>query len=272
MRILVSLKIVPDLDLLQNKEWTIINNLPVETGYVKKVINTYDESALELALKMADHCKEKSLDIELIALTIGKPYAGLFLKRLLALGYHKTYLVNSNLDLQFNPDAVATIIASFAKLYGPLDLIVMGMQSSDGDNAKTALLVAEELAWPCITGVTGFNYQSSKQISVNNISDQGLVKQTVHAPCMLTIGNAPGSILRVPTLKEIKSAQAKEVNHLAPEELNCKAEDLVMQSSAEIQELEAIDNHREGKIIKEATVDEKARLIYNNYLKGWLNK
>jgi len=271
MRILVTLKVVPDLDLLRDKKWTIKNNLPVETAYVKKAINTYDESALELALKMADQRKAINLETELFALTIGEAYADLFLKKLLALGFNKTYRVNSELDLRFNPEAVAAIITSFIGECGPFDLIIMGMQSSDGDNAKTALLTAEELAWPCITGVTGFYSDRSDQVAVENISDQGLVQQTIRTSCILAVGNAPSSLLRVPTLKAIKKAAEKDINILTLEELKAKPEDLLLQSNTRIQELETVDNSRESIIIDGASTEEKAHFLYNNYLKGWMS-
>jgi electron transfer flavoprotein beta subunit len=271
MRILVSLKVVPDLDLLRDKKWTIKNNLPVETAYVKKIINTYDESALELTLKMADHRKAMNLETELFALTIGEAYADLFLKNLLALGFTKTYRVNSDLDLRFNPEAAAMLIASFTGNYEPFDLLIMGMQSSDGDNAKTALLTAEELAWPCISGITNYYSDQSDLVAVESISDQGLVKQTVRTPCILAVGNAPGSLLRVPTLKAIKKAAEKDIRILTLEELNAKSEDLLLQSNAELQELETVDNNRESIIIEGASAEEKAHLLYENYLKGWLS-
>lgn len=271
MRVLISFKVVPDLDLLRDKDWTINNNLPVQTAYVKKVINAYDESALELALKMAERCKSDDQKPELIALTVGETYADIFLKKLLALGFNKTYRVQNNLDLRFNPYATAMIISAFAKKYGPFDLIAMGMQSSDGDNAKTALLTAEELAWPCITGVTGFEPAVAGLFAVSSISDQGLVNQTVHPPCILAVGNAPSSLLRVPTLRAIKTAAEKDIGLLSPESLNCKPETLASGNDTELRELEAVNNTRDGIIIEGATAEEKARLLYENHLKGWLN-
>jgi electron transfer flavoprotein beta subunit len=55
MNVLVCFKIVPDLDQLSGSDWVIDGCSRVETRFVKRMINPYDESALELALKMADH-------------------------------------------------------------------------------------------------------------------------------------------------------------------------------------------------------------------------
>lgn len=271
MRILVSFKVVPDLDLLRGREWTVKDNFPVEPAYAKKVINTYDESALELALKMADRSSEPGQKTELAALTIGEAYADLFLKKLLALGFHRACRVESSLDLRFNPCATAAIIAAFAGKYGPFDCITMGLQSSDGDNARTALLAAEELSWPCITGVTGFSPTGAGQVAVSNISDQGLTRQTVRTPCILAVGNAPSTLLRVPTLKAIKAAAAKEIKLLSPEDLNCKPVKLAADSDIELQGLETVHNSREGIIIEGTSAEEKAHLLYDRYLKGWLS-
>lgn len=271
MRILVLFKIVPDLDLLQDKEWTIKNTLPVETAYVKKIINVYDESALELTLKMADHSINNEQQIELSALTIGEPHADLFLKKLLALGFNNTYRVQCSADLRFNPYAIAYIITAFASQYGPYDLIAMGMQSSDGDNAKTALLVAEMLTWPCITGVTGFELRDLDLVAVRNINDQGLVEQLVHEPAVLAVGNAPCSLLRVPTLRDIKSAADQEIAIISLQSLGCDLKKLNRQNDTELESLNTVNNTRAGLVIEGTSAEEKARLLYEKHLKGWLS-
>lgn len=272
MRILVALKVVPQLDLLRGNNWTIKNNLPVETAYVKKVINPYDESALELALRLAEQRKAKNLKTDLHALTISEPSADLFLKKMLALGFKQAYRVNTEEDLLFNPEAAAAIIAAFLGECEPFDLIVMGMQSSDGDNAKTALLTAEELAWPCLTGVTGFYSHGSKLVAVESLNDGGAMGQLVSPPCILAVGNAPCSLLRVPTLKAIKNAAEKNISLLTLEDLKIKPGSLFMQNNPALQKLEVVDNSRKSIIIEGASAEEKARSLYELYLKGWMSK
>jgi electron transfer flavoprotein beta subunit len=54
MRILVSFKVTPDFEALREADWAAAAADGVETRYVRRIINCFDESALELALRVAD--------------------------------------------------------------------------------------------------------------------------------------------------------------------------------------------------------------------------
>ena len=271
MRILVTFKIVADLDLLRNKSWTITDNRPEEPDYVKKIINPYDESALELALKLADNFAGKGLISEMHALTLDNKQADIVLKRLLACGFNNAHRVECPLDLQFNSPAVATVIAAYLKHYIMPDLIIMGMQSSDGDNAKTPFLTAEELGWPCISGVTGFSHCDSNLIKIQSAGEQQVIEQTISLPCILAVGNAPSQYLRVPTLKAIKAASDKKIEVSTLDRINLTPEQLIAKNDTELVKLIASENKRAGLIIEGASAEEKAACLYNRYLKRWLS-
>ena len=54
MNILVCFKAVPDIELLRDEDWEIDENLQVDTSFLKRDLNSYDESALEIALRLLD--------------------------------------------------------------------------------------------------------------------------------------------------------------------------------------------------------------------------
>jgi electron transfer flavoprotein beta subunit len=272
MRIINCFKIVADLEQIRGNHWTINENRPEDPAFVKKVFNPYDESALELSLKMADQLKNTGSPADLTALTIDSKQADLFLKRLFASGFSQVYRIDHPGDnLLFQPVTVAAILVAFIRTLGLPDLIVMGMQSSGGDNAKTALLLAEKLSWPCITGVTGFESSEQGLLAVQCVSDQGSIEQTLRPPCLLAVGNAPNSYLRVPTLKSIKAAGATTINETALEDLQLNPDRLHKDSDTQLIRLCNIDKSRAGKLIEADTAEEKAAFLYNNYLKGRLN-
>jgi electron transfer flavoprotein alpha/beta subunit len=272
MRIINCFKIVADLEQIRGNHWTINENRPEDPVFVKKVFNPYDESALELSLKMADQLNSCNSPVDLAALTIDSKQADLFLKRLFASGFNQVYRINNPGDsLLFQPVAVADILTAFIRVLGLPDLIVMGMQSSGGDNAKTALLLAENLSWPCITGVTGFNSPEQGLLTVQCLSDQGSIEQTLHPPCLLAVGNAPNSHLRVPTLKSIKTAGATTINQYDLDDLKLNPDRLYKDSDTQLIGLCNIDRGRAGKLIEADTVEEKAAFLYNKYLKSRLN-
>ena len=272
MRIINCFKIVADLEQIRGNHWTINDNRPEDPAFVKRVINPYDESALELSLKMADQLKKSGRPVDLTALTIDGKQADLFLKRLFASGFNQLCRINHpGEDLLFQPLAVAEILAAFIRDLGLPDLIVMGMQSSGGDNAKAALLLAENLSWPCITGVTGFSSTEQDLVAVQCISDQGIIEQTLRPPCLLAVGNAPNSYLRVPTLKSIKTAGTLAIHRSDLENLQLDPGRLITNCDTQLIDLRNLDKSRAGELIEADTAEDKAARLYNSYLKGRLN-
>ncbi|MFU8793809.1 MAG: electron transfer flavoprotein subunit beta/FixA family protein [Dethiobacteria bacterium] len=270
MYILTCFKVVPDLDKLSGSSWTIDDQLNIETAFVSKMINPYDESALEIALQLSDQITTSGTTAELSAITIGNSQADLYLKSLRALGYKKACRINCSIDLRFNPEYIAALIGAYVKQNNPCDLILMGRQSGEGDNAKTPFITAEIIGWPCIADVLKVDYISPKLISVTNLTDNGILRQTVKLPCLLTVGNAPNSHLRVPTLKAIKTVGNEPARVIEDKNLIKFVKPGQKINGAKLLGLELIDHTRQGIIIEGNSAEEKALLLYNNYLKGWL--
>jgi len=270
MNVLVCFKILPDLDQLSVSDWLVDGCSRVETRFVKKIINPYDESALELALKLADQARGKALTSNLNALTIADSEANLTLKSLRALGYQEAVRIEADRDLDFAPENVATLIAAYVLSTDRLDLIMMGRQSGVGDNAKTPLLTAELLQWPCITQVTAVEKDSAGTYKVTAMTDEGTVIRVIEPPCVLAVGNAPSSTLRVPTLKAIKEQAEIPVKTYTADELRNATPHLPLKPDAELLKIEVVNRKREGIIIEGADATEKAQILYQSYLKGWL--
>jgi electron transfer flavoprotein beta subunit len=270
MNVLVCFKIVPDLDQLSGSDWVVDGCSRVETRFVKRMINPYDESALELALKMADQARGGGVTLGLNALTIADSGANLTLKSLRALGYQEAVRIEADRDLDFAPEDFAALIAAYVLSTDRLDLILMGRQSGVGDNAKTPLLTAELLQWPCITQVIAVKKESTGSYLVTAMADEGVVTRIIELPCVLAVGNAPSSTLRVPTLRAIKEQSSIPVKAYTAAELIKAAPTLPVNPGAELLTLEVVNRNRGGLIIEGADATEKAQILYQSYLKGWL--
>jgi len=146
----------------------------------------------------------------------------------------------------------------------------MGRQSGVGDNAKTPLLTAELLRWPCITQVTAVKKESAGNYLVSAMADEGIVTRIIKPPCVLAVGNAPSSTLRVPTLRAIKEQSAIAVKTYAAAELISTSPPLPANQGTELLTLEVVNRRRGGLIIEGADATEKAQILYQSYLKGWL--
>lgn len=269
MRLLGCFKIVPDMEALGSKDWEVSDSLFVDLSYVRPVWNCFDESALEMLLKLSDSSEGFNVLVNLWALTIGGKSADAYLKTLYALGYEKAVRVESEEDLRFRPQWTAGVIAAYVKKFSEIDGIVMGSVSSDGNNAITPLLTAEALGWPCITQVTKMEPVDERHIQVTSMQDDGKVTRTVALPCVFVIGNASSSYLRVPTLKDRMKKGKKPVEYWTAEQLGCLTED--SQEGLTLEKLFVKNQERPGIRIQGKDAREKAEKLYHDYLKERLD-
>ena len=104
MRILVSFKVTPDFEALREADWVAAAaGDGVETRYVRRVLNCFDESALELALRLSESLAGRGVEADLGALSVGGREAEPYLTTLLALGYERAARVEPEAALDFAP-------------------------------------------------------------------------------------------------------------------------------------------------------------------------
>lgn len=223
-----------------------------------------------MMLKLSDLSEGFDVVYELSVLTVGRRQHEAFLKTLYALKFEHVVRVEAeeDKDIRFCPEIIADLAAGYITDTSPQDVVIMGVQSSEGSNGKTPLLLAEELGWPCITEVTALEPVDEGHLKVTSEEDGHTAVQVVGVPCVLAVGNAPSSYLRVPTLKDKMKLGKKPIEHIVPnwDQLLEKERDV------ELTELAAVEERRDAVVIEGDTPEEKARQLYESYLKGRLEK
>lgn len=266
MNILVCFTVMPELESMLDEDWVVDQNLHIDVGFLKQVLNCFDESALELAMRFSEAAQSLHLSPKLSALTIAGPEATAILKTLAALRFDPVVRIESDQDLRFQSMSIAAILSRYVVERAPLDVVLTGIQSGIGENAKTPLLVAEMLEWPCITQVIEIEPVDETQLTVTCQVDNGLLQQTIQAPCVLSVGNAAYSYLRVPTLTDRIQCGKKphEVLHAGDFDASDEGVQLI--------DLDVVKHERAGTLIEGATPEEKAATLYAAYLKERLEK
>jgi len=266
MNILVCFIAASDLDKLIDEDWAIDKNLQIDTSFLKPTLNSYDESALEIALRLSDASDKTKVPIHHKALTIAGTPATNILKALNALLFKQVVRIDSQDDFRFRPGTIASILSQYVLKHAPQDVLFLGRQSSVGENAKTHLLVAEMLGWPCITQVTGIELMDKNHLMVTSQIDDGQIRQQIQTPCVLSIGDVPNTFLRVPTIKDrmLYGKRPIEVLPIKDFQLPDETEELI--------DLKAISHERHGIFIEGETPEQKARELYEAYLKERLEK
>ncbi len=152
MNIAVCIKQTPDTEtrvkIADDGKWIVEDD-------IQWIINPYDESAVEQALLLTE---EHGGEVTVISL--GPERIEKSIREALAMGAHKAI----RLDTGHMPiDSLATARALIPVLEaGGYDLIFMGQQAVDGDNAQVPQFIAQALKVPCVTAVEEFHLEDGK--------------------------------------------------------------------------------------------------------------
>ena len=218
MKLLVSFKICHNLELLREEDIAMKGEMGIDTHFLPNIINCYDESALELALRLRD--KTEEFPVELSAFTVGNEQTELTLKGLRALGFTHTIRVKDEHEItNFSPEIVAETMATYIK-ENPQDCILLGREAPVGNQGVMAQLVAEKIKYPLVGPVIDILAIDQKSITILVSNEGSIQKQTIKLPCVLCVGNAVISKLRVATLRErmkVSKTQSEYVSLVYPD-------------------------------------------------------
>jgi electron transfer flavoprotein beta subunit len=226
-RVLVGVKRVIDYAVRVRVDKT---GSGVELANTKMSMNPFCEIAVEEAIQL----KEKGLADEVVAVSIGPKQAQETLRSALAMGADKAVHVATDvrLDQELNPLAVAQLLQKVVEAQEP-DLVIVGKQSIDGDNATTAPMLAELLGWSQATFAAGVDVAADGATAeVERETDAGTETVKVSLPAVISADlrlNTP----RYPKLPNIMKAKKKPLDQLAAADLGVDlAPSIVVESVA----------------------------------------
>ncbi len=279
MKIAVCFKTIADYSRLSEKDWVWNKDYFPDTGFVRHIFNCFDESALEMALKLSNPLEKSTDKAELTALTVDDSQSDLFLRHLIATGYDQVVRIqcnktqcNKTIDLRFNPKAISCLIAAYIKQENH-QLALFGMQGGEGDNCQTGFLVAEKLGWPCIREVTQVVRSKLQDcLEVTSRIDGATLVETVQLPLVLTSGQSRESpYLPIPNLKQKLNAKKKQVRILSSTELGVGNEFLISKDKTLI-DLARPQARQSCVFLKDQDTQSLVRHLYDQYLKDRLDQ
>lgn len=218
MKIIVCLKEVPDMEahFRLTSDQTAIES----EGLVYKM-NPFDECAVEEALKL----KEK-FQGEVVLLTLGPDSAKQTIRKGLAMGADRALHIRDSAFAQSDAFVTAKALSKAAQL-APFDLILTGVQSEDGLNMQTGIMMAELLNLPHVSILTRLEISDGgKKAKVTRELEGGLLEEVAcDLPAVFTIQTGI-NVPRYPTLPGIMKAKTKEIKDLKLADLGMNAKDV----------------------------------------------
>ena len=178
MEILVCIKQVPGSNKV---EVDPVTGVLKRTGADAKM-NPYDLFALEAGLRI----REK-YGGSVSVLTMGPPQAKAILYEAFAMGADKGGLIT---DRKFGgADVLATsyTLSQGIRKFGKFDLIICGLQTTDGDTAQVGPEVSETLGIPCVCNVRSIDGVENDHIVVDMEMSEDIERLKVPFPCLITV-------------------------------------------------------------------------------------
>lgn len=203
MKVVVCVNHVPDTE---TKIKIGSDTLSIDRTGVNYMLSPYDEIAVEEALRM----REKFTG-EVIAISLGGDAHKETLRKALAMGVDKALLLKD--DVVRDSFGVASALAAEIKTIAP-DVILVGKQSIDFDDAQVGTLVAELLGLPSVAVVVKIDIADGKAVCEREIEGgHETVETKLPAVFLAQKGlNDP----RYPSLKGIMAAKSKPIEEKAP--------------------------------------------------------
>ena len=202
MEILVCIKQVPGSNKV---EVDPVTGVLKRTGADAKM-NPYDLFALETGLRL----REK-YGGSVSVLTMGPPQAESILYEAFAMGADKGGLIT---DRKFGgADVLATsyTLSQGIRKFGTFDLIICGLQTTDGDTAQVGPEVSEALNIPCVCNVRAIDKVENNHIVVDMEMSEDVEKLKVPFPCLITIQKDICEP-RLPSYKKQKATANREIS------------------------------------------------------------
>jgi len=210
MRILVCVKQV--IDTAARIE---ISNGKVDGAGLAKVLNPYDEFALEEAIRI----RERKPDTEIILVSLGPECFQDTLRAGLAMGANRAVHLFDPLFDDLNSLTKAYLLGKAANLLG-FDLIFCGRQAVDDDMAQIGPALAVYLKIPCVTIVTRLEFLKDWKMALATRQIEGgseIIESTLPALFTCQKGlNEP----RLPSLKGIMASKKKEIEIINADSLS----------------------------------------------------
>jgi len=252
MNILLAFKAEPDLSMLAEDDWqaSARSGTRPDRTLMRAVMGNDEQGAAELMLL----ARETNPALELSAVTIGDERALPGLRNLAALGFSRQTLLLSPDDLRFSSTFVAEQLATQAR-ENTAQLVLLGSQSSEGQNGQTAWLLAEMLGWPCLSSVRGLRVDGDG-FTVECEDQHQRSLWHIDRPAVLRVSNRGQMALRVPGMRARLAAAKADI-----EQRQCDA----AVSAISCLRLERHIARRSGIIINEPA-KQAAQRLWNDYL------
>ena len=256
MKIVVLLKQTPDTEA---KMTIHADGKSIEMNGVKKIVNPYDEFAIEEALKI----KQNIGAGEVIIASFGSPDTKERILRGLAMGADRGILISHEGLENCDAFVVSKVLSELIKSENA-ELVLCGKQAIDDDNMHVIGMTAEFLDWPHINVVSKVDVSEKKARVEREVEGGQIEVYEVELPVILGANKSLNSP-RYASVPGIMKAKKKPFEMKKPQDYSLDINQLTSESKTEFVAFEMPPEKPAGKLFKdepvEVMVDQVVKLL-----------
>jgi len=222
MKIVICAKEVLDPDAVDN--YVLAGKLEIgDDGKtltqkaIPRLINAYDEQAIECALKLRDAGVDCQIHVVALAADPTK-----ILQHAIAMGADEVAAIAVDTG-SVDGYATAALLAAFVTSLGGVDVVLCGRQASDGDQGVVPAMLGEMLGMPIVTIARAVEMVGPSTVRVTRVTPDGDEIVEVACPAVITISNEFGPP-RYPTGLRTMKARKVKPTQVSPESLSLGAD------------------------------------------------
>ena len=171
---------------------------------IPRIINAYDEQAMEAALRIRD----SGVECRITVLTVGGDTATDVLKRCLAMGAEDAVHVVDTESDRADGFRTAALLAAAVRKIGDVDLVLCGRQGSDYDQGTVPGVLAELLDAALVTLAADVRITEGS-VQVARVTPQGIETVGARLPAVVSVSNEIG-VARAPSARGMLDARRKK--------------------------------------------------------------
>jgi electron transfer flavoprotein beta subunit len=202
MNIIVCIKEIPDPEAtIDSYRLDAANKVLVSSSKVLRVVNPFDEQAVEAALRIKD-----KMGAKVTVLSLGNNLDRVVVKKPLHMGADELILLEAEAYVGGDSWSTAQALSAAIRKIGGYDLILCGRQAADSNAGQTGLGIAEFLGLPCVTVARKIEI-TGDTAAVERVVANGYETLEVKLPAVITVSNELGQA-RYPSIKNIAKSNA----------------------------------------------------------------
>jgi electron transfer flavoprotein beta subunit len=207
---------------------------------VEGALDPGDEPGVEAGLKLVE-----AAGGEVTVVSMGPEPAGAAVRRALSMGAHKGVLITDDSLKGADAWVTAQVLAAAIKRQNP-DLVIAGVESTDGSTGTMPMALAELLGLPSLTFARDLELKNGSVV-VHRQTETGYQVVEAPLPALITV-TAGINDPRYPTLKGIMQAKQKPMEQLTLSDLGLSGDQV--KATQEVVGIEPAPEKKAGEVIE----------------------